>query len=119
METKIAATTLSTNSGDEEIKSEVSYYLLQNINRREELGVSLLYGVKVVLANSGRVIDSAEVSDVTSLKNKCVALIELLAKNTVTPATLADVVYDLSADGLATLREDEDFGCAAALAEIA
>lgn len=119
METKMAAATLSTTGGDAKIQSELTYFLLQNFSRSDELSVTLLYGVKAVLTNSGAVVDSAEIMDVTSSKEQCIALIRLLERNTVTPATLADVVYDLVSEGLDSLAQPEDFGCAAAIAETA
>lgn len=49
------------------------------------------YGVKIEECNSG---ESAQISDLTTETNRIYTLVDKLAKNSVTPTGLADVVAD-------------------------
>jgi hypothetical protein len=72
----------------------LNYYLLQNTCKAEDASSKPVYGIRVELTNKGALIDSAEISDVTSSMERGKFLLSLLSKNTVTPTSLLDVIED-------------------------
>ncbi|MDR3552248.1 MAG: DUF6514 family protein [Clostridia bacterium] len=74
--------------------NELLYSLLENTCMAEGLEGTPVFGIRAELVSGGSVIDSSEVRDITPSRNKATVLMDLLAKNTVTPCTLKDVIED-------------------------
>jgi hypothetical protein len=72
----------------------LNYYLLQNTCMAEGAANLPVYGIRVELTNTGRLVDSAEICDVTTSMERGKYIISLLSKNTVTPVSLFDVIAD-------------------------
>jgi len=64
----------------------LSYFVLVDKDKRPAR-----YGVKIQERNSG---ESSQILDLTTDTKRIYALVDKLAKHTVTPATLADIVAD-------------------------
>jgi hypothetical protein len=80
---------------EEEAKvCSLNYYLLQNTCMAEGAANAPVYGIRVELTEFGRLLDSAEISDVTTSMESGKYLINLLSNNTVTPVSLKDVIED-------------------------
>lgn len=52
------------------------------------------FGIRVVLSVEGKESDTSAVTDITPSKSAVLKLAALLSKNSVTPATLKDVIED-------------------------
>lgn len=87
----------------------LNYYLLQNTCMAEEDANLPVYGIRVELTNQGRLIDAAEICDVTASMERGKYLINLLSKNTVTPISLLNVIEDYLA-----IEYDIDYSIVAA-----
>jgi hypothetical protein len=73
-------------------RMHVSYYLRSSKYAGEAPHEG--FGVEARLYQENRLIDESTVEDVTCSKDKLMALIETLSRNTVTPVTLKDVIED-------------------------
>lgn len=73
-------------------RMHVSYYLRSSEYAGEDPHEG--FGVEARLYQGNRLIDESTVEDVTCSKDKLMALIETLSRNTVTPVTLKDVIED-------------------------
>lgn len=72
---------------------ELEYFLVEHDNSPE---ANLRYGVEIQKSVDGKVQEVACEYDVFSTKNRGEQFIQVLAENTVTPATLHDVIEDLA-----------------------
>ena len=72
----------------------LNYYLLQNTCKAEHTSSKPVFGIRVELTNKGSLIDTAEISDITSSLERAKYLLDLLSRNTVTPISLLDVIED-------------------------
>jgi hypothetical protein len=72
----------------------LNYYLLQNTSTADGYAILPVYGIRVELTNMGRLVDSAELCDVTVSIERGKYLINLLSNNTVTPVSFKDVIED-------------------------
>ena len=70
----------------------VCYFLTSNAYSGETPHTG--FDIEARLYSNDQLVDATAVADVTCSRQEAVALIELLAKNTVTPVTLKDVVED-------------------------
>lgn len=72
----------------------LNYYLLQDTCTAEGAANKPVFGIRVELTNMGRLVDTAEICDVTTSIERGKYLINLLSNNTVTPVSLVDVIED-------------------------
>jgi hypothetical protein len=70
------------------------YFLIREPKDGEGYQPYIGYGVQIHLCSHGRISEMGAASNITCSYQKAVSLIELLARNTVTPVTLDDVIED-------------------------
>ncbi len=73
---------------DNGTEAELLYYLIQ-----ESLDGCMGYGVEVIMHREGK-RESAAISNVTTSRFRMKELLALLARNTVTPCTLQEVLWE-------------------------
>jgi hypothetical protein len=88
--------------------AHVKYILVKTLCECDGIDRIPVYGIKAELFINSALTDSSFVSDITSSEPKCKALMEMLAKNKVTPVTLKDVIEDLIAEGALPSCENLD-----------
>lgn len=75
---------------------ELEYYLLESMNDCiDNNGIQKTYGVEIKKKQQGILGESSYFENVFPSREKTMSLIELLAKQTVTPSTLEYVMDDL------------------------
>lgn len=79
----------------EEKGIELEYYLTESWNPENDECV--LYGIEVVKKHFGEISERVQFQDVFNSREKTTDLIELLARNTVTPMSLASILDDILA----------------------
>lgn len=75
---------------------ELEYYLLESeFSEVEERQTQKTFGVEIVEKHQGILNESKHFENIFSTREKTINLVELLAKNTVTPSTLPYILDDL------------------------
>ena len=75
---------------------ELEYYLLESeINESETEETRNAYGIEIVKKSEDDTVEVQRYDDVCFTKEKTIGLIELLAKNAVTPVTFPYILDDL------------------------
>jgi hypothetical protein len=77
----------------EGIEGSFHYYATETEIACEDFS-SKIYGIRVENELNGTIKDCIEYIDVTSLHSEIIKLIELMARNKVTPVSVGDIVYD-------------------------
>ena len=79
----------------EEKSMELEYYLTESSNT--ENNERVLYGIEIVKKHLGKITERVMFRDIFNSRKKTSDLIDLLARNTVTPMSLASILDDILA----------------------
>ena len=77
---------------------QLKYYLVESICGSDGIAGIPVFGIKLDYVENEWIKDSALIRDITASSEKCIALIQRIAQDTVTPVTLKDVVEDMIAE---------------------
>ena len=109
MTTRNLVKVVNFNYGEEKVKKQarLDYFLLETEILTPELKVStVVYGIELVmqhlLQKEDESFEQAAIQDICCSKSDVLALIDTMARNTVTPTTFYDVVNDY-------ILSDDDF----------
>ena len=98
-EEKVCAAELDMGGERSEGKIQIYYFLTETECMTDGVEGETVFGVETRLYVGGNETGRCVVNDLSSTKEKIVAFIEKLARNSVTPVALRDVVEDFIADG--------------------
>lgn len=86
-----------TNEKNEEkgINFEVEYYLLESIIKCVSGADDTLYGMDIIKKCDGNIVDRQTICDVMPSKYQTQEIIDIMAKNKVTPISVLDVLDDI------------------------
>ncbi len=76
---------------EQKVPISLQYYILKGWIPEEN---RIMYGIEIEMQGAGQK-ESSYYLDVTSIENRAMEILALLAKYTVTPVTLRDVLEDL------------------------
>jgi hypothetical protein len=79
---------------------KIKYFIVESKCKTQGVEGATVYGIVAEAEIDGKIVDKCAIEDVSSNKDEVLRLIEKLARNTVTPVTLADVVEDFITGGV-------------------